>query len=247
MLQDSYAEVLDEAPGDAALTRKRPWRLLVIMLVAAIIIFPLYIGAQYVESRPLQIRIDPGSQSALTEKEIVEIKRQISEWLAGRGFLTVDIKDVHRRLEAQSWLRTASVRKLWPRTIEVEVWLEVPAAISADGFLLDRQGRVIDVLTAGNAVLPEITAKQVEYADALRLFRMQEKVLRESVGPVKSLQFADQKTEITYMNGVVIVLGDQDDWKSSLSRVRSFFAVELNSASVIDARYPNGVAVRGNT
>ena len=89
----------------------------------------------------------------------------------GRGLLMVDLVQAQRSLETHPWIRRATVRRVFPDTLVVELDEREPVAVLKTGtggreFLLDREGTLIsEGVPAADEGLPILTG--VEYADAI--------------------------------------------------------------------------------
>ena len=89
----------------------------------------------------------------------------------GRGLLLVDLVQAQRALETHPWIRRATVRRVFPDTLVVELDEREPVAVLKTGaggreFLLDREGTLIsEGVPAADEGLPILTG--VEYTDAI--------------------------------------------------------------------------------
>ena len=89
----------------------------------------------------------------------------------GRGLLLIDLVQAQRSLETHPWIRRATVRRVFPDTLVVELDEREPVAVLKTGaggreFLLDREGALIsEGVPAADEGLPVLTG--VDYADAI--------------------------------------------------------------------------------
>ncbi|TAL10397.1 MAG: FtsQ-type POTRA domain-containing protein [Nitrospirae bacterium] len=89
----------------------------------------------------------------------------------GRGLLLVDVAQAQRSLETHPWIRRATVRRVFPDTLAVELDEREPVAVLKTGtggreFLLDREGTLIsEGVPKADEGLPILTG--VEYTDAI--------------------------------------------------------------------------------
>jgi cell division protein FtsQ len=89
----------------------------------------------------------------------------------GRGLLRIDLVQAQRSLETHPWIRRATVRRVLPDTLMVELDEREPVAVLRTGaggrkFLLDREGTLIsEGVPAADEGLPILTG--VDYADAI--------------------------------------------------------------------------------
>ena len=124
---------------------------------------------------PVQL-VTIGGELSVAERE------RASEIVAGYlpdGVLSLDTDALQQRLEEESWLARASVRRRWPDGVDVDIEPEVPVALWRDGELLSSRGRVVtpleDIVRTGMVTLsgPEGSSERVmatyqRIADVLR-------------------------------------------------------------------------------
>ncbi|TRZ97443.1 MAG: FtsQ-type POTRA domain-containing protein [Nitrospiraceae bacterium] len=88
----------------------------------------------------------------------------------GLGLLRIDLVQAQRSLETHPWIRRATVRRVLPDTLVVDLDEREPVAVLRTGagreFLLDREGTLIsEGVPAADEGLPILTG--VDYADAI--------------------------------------------------------------------------------
>lgn len=88
---------------------------------------------------------------------------------SGQGLVSTDTRALERTLETHPWIRRATVRRVFPHTLGVEIEERIPVAVLRTGrreFLVDPEGVLIAEGTPGaHETLPVLTG--VEYVDAL--------------------------------------------------------------------------------
>jgi cell division protein FtsQ len=110
-----------------------------------------WLGGQSALARFLERRLDLRIRTVETIGRKRTAKADLTRTLApleGEYILTVDLDAVRKRLHALPWVRRASLRRLLPGTILVELEEYEPAAIwHAQGGprLIDRQGEIVPV------------------------------------------------------------------------------------------------------
>ncbi len=176
-----------------------------------------------------------------------EVEALVADITRG-GFISLDLAVVRERLEAHSWIASASVRRQWPDRLQVAVVEEVPIARWRNSGFLNQSGvalKAIDNSTLGDLphlLGPEGSSREVmrEFSDVSELlFAQGLKVVVFSVDEhgARSLKLA---------SGHQVVLGRGD----VIAKVQRFLTVWYGALAsrrqeikAIDARYDNGVAV----
>jgi cell division protein FtsQ len=123
--------------------RKRLRWFAVLGVVAAVVAA----GVAIVRSPLLSVRRVEVSGAVYTDQATLV---DLDEQLRGKPIITVDTDAVAASYEALPWVRRADVRRVWPRTIEVDLLERQPAAayFADDGRyrVIDREGRVLAAL-----------------------------------------------------------------------------------------------------
>jgi cell division protein FtsQ len=181
--------------------------------------------------------------------ELQRIKREIPDALVGRvmkgNFFTVDIGNVQSEFEKLPWVRSASIRRIWPDRLEVTLDEHVPLAHWGSGALLNDHGEIFKAEYEGD--LPrfvgpagsekEMTSAYLQYQSQLR------KVGRRVVEITMS---ARRAWSVKLDSGMVLALGRSD----AQQRLERFVAVDKlipelkDRRGYVDLRYPNGFAVK---
>lgn len=178
-------------------------------------------------------------------------RSQIEDAAAGRiagNFFAVAPHEVRLALEALPWVRRASVRRVWPDRLEVELEEHVPLARWGDDALINTHGERFRGSTP--AELPrffgpagteqEVARRYARFVDAIAPLDAQ--VERVVLTPRYAWQ-------LRLSSGLHIMLGRDAD--AAELRLRKFVAVYGATLAklgqrheYVDLRYPNGFALR---
>src|SRR3954462_442672 len=201
-----------------------------VMLLGRSQVFPL----RHVEVRTVVHRTSRG-----------EIEAALRGSMAG-NFFSVSPGELRAALERLPWIRGASVRRIWPDTLEVELEEHVPFARWGGNALVNTYGEKFS--GKGAEALPlfigpegsegEVTRRYVRFSQAAAaLGSPLERV-------VLTARFAWQ---LRLGNGLNIMLGrDGDAAEARLKRFAEVYAASVPSGKheYVDLRYPNGFALR---
>jgi cell division protein FtsQ len=194
--------------------------------------------------RPLAV-----TQYALTSPLIYQEEAQLDDVLQeylGKSLFFLDLLELNARLEALPWVRQSSVLKTWPGKLTVTLTEHEPVAFWNGEDVLNSEGiplsRPMAELKLASLQGPENQSAYVmeNYLQFAKIFREQnvmvEKVAMRSRG----------SWSITLRSGIEIFLGEKEVLERS-RRVVKFMnsnVFGLDNIKYIDARYPNGVAVK---
>lgn len=197
-----------------------------------------------------------GARQAQTQREL----SRVIHGLRG-GFFTLDLDTARLAFERMPWVRQATVRRLWPNRLLVELSEHVPAAAWNGQHILSVQGELFPVRPWD--ALPRIHAPEgMQRQVAMRLGEFQAlvtpagwrvaslqvsprgawRLALEPATPARSLALAASGPAPR----VSLELG-RDRQAERVKRFVTFYdaaSVRLGPLTQIDLRYPNGFAAR---
>lgn len=186
----------------------------------------------------------------------------------GANLLVTDLNMLRRRLERIPEIREATVRRVLPDSLEVNVVGRSPWARlhATDGvFLLSREAIFLGEAPAGNADLVEIFLESAvtpylddsrrlpaavpgadAIADAVRIADWLAGPGEDAFGPILGLQLDGRGVALLPRHGIaLVVLGTAADLGEKAQRLRSLLASDPPpETAVVDLRYRDMVVVR---
>jgi cell division protein FtsQ len=173
---------------------------------------------------------------------------------AAPNFFTVDLGQVRHRFEAVPWVRQASVRRIWPNRLLVQIEEHRALALWGDAQLLNTFGEPFTA-NLGEAevdgALPRLSGPQGTHTQVLRQFDAMQRWLdgsgRQAIALSLSARFS-WSAELD--DGSQLILGRDQGvqieervrrWAQAYPRVADQFS---RKPEIFDLRYPNGFAVR---
>ena len=222
--------------------RRLLWTLLQMLLVAALVagVWRAWSGLD----APLTTIRVTGELTAAERDRATEL---VASFLPA-GYLGLDASGLQARLQAESWVDAASVRRRWPETLELRIAPAVAVARWRDDALLSVRGRVIEPLElVGVDSMPRLIGAEHSAQAVMSAFQQVSEVLRPLGMQVQELALDHLGgVRVLTRNGVEILLG-VGDRTGRLERVAAVIAhgVEDREAELarLDARYENGIAV----
>jgi len=194
----------------------------------------------------------------------------LSNIKAGSGIFDLDLKRIGRKIEENPWIARASVRRLFPRDVVIDVEERTPMAILSLDYLyyVDTAGEIFKLLEGDDRLdLPVISGLQPE--DLQQQPDQAKQQLLEAVGLLQNLAYRqDLKLEqisevhidrqggfslVTCRGGVPIKLGSMN-FASKLDRLEKVFKglqsrllalayIDLNVDDRVIVRVQNGLNV----
>lgn len=213
------------------------------LLLLATLLFSLWmLGGQAVEAwlpvRSVEVR---GAAHQETRQGVGPVVFRLSGSL-----FSVDLEAARQGFESLPWVRSATVRRVWPGSLLVELEEHVPAAAWNDFAMLNVHGEVFPArpwqglprFRAPEGMEKEVASRYGEFARVLGDRGWRIVALRVDVRGAWQLSLAD---------GVTVDLG-RERLDERLKRFVTFYPmVSARMAGIgrVDMRYPNGFAVQG--
>jgi cell division protein FtsQ len=198
----------------------------------------------YLSSRPVE-RISVTGELAHTRTS--EVQDIVQPALNG-GFLGADLGQVRAKLEALPWIYEASVRRVWPNALEINVVEQLPIARwGSDGFL-NHEGEIFSPSdTQSWESLPLLTGPEGAASDLMGTYQRLVDMFTPLGLGVTQLTVDDRgQVEAVLPGGQLLMIGS-DDFLERIQRFTRLYRLELaphmEQVERIDLRYQSGVAV----
>ena len=194
--------------------------------------------------RPLRVISIDGSFQRVSGAEVEEAVRPF----AGAGFMSANLDDVKRAVEALPWVDHARVARFFPNGLHVTILEQTAAARWGDSGLLNTRGELF-VREAKHvpAELPRLSGPAgSESQVAQRYLAVQGRMLEAGMR-IAALRLDERGAwEMDLDNGVTVRLGRRDvderidRFITTTSQVIAHHVTEIN---YVDMRYSNGFAI----
>jgi len=165
------------------------------------------------------------------------------------GFLTADVDEVRKELEALPWVATASVRREWPDLLVVKVAEQTATARWSAGGLLNPRGELF-VPTAMQqwSGLPLLRGPAQSEKVLMKEYQAMQSMLAPLGLRISHLTMNERRAwSLNLESGLQLRLGRKDMHSRLLRFVRVFARVlkpKMEKIDSVDLRYTNGFAVR---
>lgn len=168
--------------------------------------------------------------------------------LATGGFFTVDVVAIRAAAEMLPWVYKASVQRVWPETVRVQIEEQQPVARWHGTGFLNRYGEAFFPEQAEQALeLPWLDGPDGQEQKVLEQYRQVSATLSALGLRVQRLRVDGRRAWEVQLDGdVVLKLGRTQPWQRLQRFVRAWpgvFAERLAELRTVDLRYSNGFAV----
>ncbi|CAN1518731.1 FtsQ Cell division septal protein [Burkholderiaceae bacterium] len=239
---------------------------LMVLAVLAMLAGGIYWLIQRPQFELQAIEIEPAPNSTLHYVTPASIQNAIAGNLTG-NFFTINLVDAQKVFEDAPWVRSASVRRIWPNAIRVSIEEQQPLALWNESQMLNTWGQVFTANQGeldDDVVLPQFDGPEGKeglvvhrYAELARWFAPLDVTVRK-------LSLSDRLAwQVTLSNGMTLALGrdpgaDAPDPQGGIpgalpfaERIQRFVqALPMASQKIgdravthADLRYPNGFAL----
>lgn len=220
-------------------------------LAGAYLAAPAVTGLDYVRIHRLEMKGDTAKVPLPRLKEVVEPE------LEGKSYFTTDIAAVRAAAETVPWVKHASVRRIWPDRIEVDITVYEAAAQLEDGRLISIEGKLFSANPEEGAEarnLPTFSCAAEDVPELLRRYRRFTSLFGDLPFRITALSLSDRGSWSLVIQGprippTRVELGRDTAGSPVEERVRQVAAAyprmeELlgGPPSSIDARYRRAIA-----
>lgn len=163
------------------------------------------------------------------------------------NFFTVDMEATRAAFRKLPWVCNASVRRIWPQSLEVVLEEHVALARWGSSALVNTHGEVFNA-ASDDEKLPVFEGPAESSHDMARQYIAFNKLLRPLQQNIEQINLSARRAWRVHLdNGSVLELG-REQMETRLGRyvlVHDVSIANLNQQlSYVDLRYPNGFAVR---
>lgn len=205
----------------------------------------LLVWLQRPDVMPLSRVVVDGGLEHLRRDQLEEV---VTQAVSGNYF-TVDIEAVRRAAASLEWVEDASVKRVWPNALVIDVRERRPFARWGESALVNRAGEVFRPSSLdGVGELPLLEGPDERGSEVVNRFVLLEAVFRNAgYGRLQRLKLdARGGWSLRLEGGLSIVLG-KEAVEPRLTRVLGVLrtlGTDAQRLETIDARYANGMAVR---
>ncbi len=194
---------------------------------------------------PLSVVVVKGDFRYLQKEQL---QAAVAPHAAG-GFFTVDVVAIRAAAEALPWVYRASVQRVWPETVRLQIEEQQPVARWHGQGFLNRFGKAFFPAQDQQLAieLPWLDGPDGQERKVLEHYQQVSATLAPLGLQVQRLQLDERRAwELQLAGDVTLKLGRTQPWLRLQRFVRawpSVFAVRLAELRTVDLRYSNGFSV----
>jgi cell division protein FtsQ len=198
----------------------------------------------YINRPVVKIRMDVNWQQ-LDENEIGNLLAGI----IGKGFIDIDVEQVKQRLEQHPWIAQASVQRVWPDSLALEITEHVAIARWRESELLNQYGEIFKPAQLEHlGTLPRLQGPQDSQFAMMQQYQKFSQVLFPSGLRLTELKLSPRGSWDLTLNESMHVAVGRTNLNEKLERFVKFYEAQPKSSSdlfdSIDLRYGNGIAIK---
>jgi len=167
----------------------------------------------------------------------------------GNGFFDFDVEGVKQELEQHPWVLQASVKRVWPDTLSLQLTEQVAIARWGGRELLNQYGETFQPEGVENLLtLPLLTGPELLQKEVMEQYQRLSQILFPSGLRLNGLSLSRRGSwELVLNDGMQVVVG-RDDVLEKTQRFVEFYDGQPDDLSStfqsVDLRYGNGIAVK---
>ena len=172
--------------------------------------------------------------------------------LSNSGFFSVDVHAVKQVAESLAWVDRASVRRVWPNILQVEIIEQVPLAKWKDGRVVNRRGEMIEAENGSQLnTLPLFSGPEGMSETLAKRFQLISKQLATLDLGITALSISERRAwRVSLSNGLHLLLGRSAN-EMQIARFseayKTVLAAQVEKIQSGDFRYTNGFQVLWET
>lgn len=226
--------------------RGRPGQWLLPVALAMVLASAVLWLADRPEDRPLFPLRAVSLGGELRHVAEADLRRAIAPHLDG-GLLALDVGRIRRAVEALPWVQRASVRRIWPDTLTIEIQEQRPLARWGNGALVNSRGQVFRPRTLPDG-LAQLSGPAERREAVVRLYKALGPALAQFGLSVAELRLdARGAWRLRLDNGAQLELGThaiEARLGRFLGALPQLTRPPERVPARVDLRYPNGFAIQ---
>jgi cell division protein FtsQ len=182
----------------------------------------------------------------LSDAERAEVQSSISSGLDA-SLMNLDLDGLKDQIAGLTWPRSVAIRRIWPDRLEVMVEKEMVVARWSDGGYVTSAGAIVSQPDEAGP-LPLFSCDLSSPAQAMEVYQMLKDIMaREGLVVTTLDENAFGEWRVSVKGGLEVVLGAEHITQRLhrfLLAYRRVVAAQIERIDYVDARYPNGIAIR---
>jgi len=169
------------------------------------------------------------------------------------GFFSLNVKGLKQNLEQLAWIKSVSIRRVWPDVLQLMVTEQQPVAVWNDESIINRNGELfMPAMEQLPDEMVQITGPTGMYETLVEHYKALSAMTADLGLQITNINVNDRRAmKVTLSNGVQLFMGRVRDTSDSGIEIMRFvraykatLAPQIDRIQFVDLRYTNGFAVR---
>lgn len=178
----------------------------------------------------------------------LDVKASLRSFL-GKNFFTLDVETVKSRLEENPWISAATVTRVWPDTLFLELEEELPIARWGPQYLVNQYGELFSPNNVEDFTnLPSLGGIAGEERVVMRQYRSLSHILSNAELKLTGLRLDTRGGWVLSLSGGASIFAGRDEVLEKVQRFADFYSHQrglgLAQIKTVDLRYSNGLAIQ---
>ncbi len=192
----------------------------------------------------------------ITKVRIENVWQQISEAevrillidFMGSGYFNFDVAGVKQKLEQHPWVERASIKKLWPDSLSLDLTEQVAIAHWGNTQLLNQKGEIFQPPGMERlSTLPILSGPEATQLQVMEQYQAINQLLFPSGLRLTGLELSPRGSWELNLNDSLRIVAGRSDVFEKLNRFIGFYDAQPSTQTaaykVVDLRYENGIAI----
>lgn len=176
-----------------------------------------------------------------------EVKSLLAPFI-GAGFFNFDVAGVQQALEQHPWIATASVKRIWPDSVALNITEQIAIARWGDRQLLNQYGEIFEPHAVDQYVtLPRLRGPDASQFQVMEQYQLMNQILFPAGLRLNGLFLSSRGSWNLTLNENMHVSAGRGEVGERLERFVRFYdsqdSQQAERFRSIDLRYGNGIAI----
>lgn len=178
--------------------------------------------------------------------DIKKVNQNLQAYL-DKGFFSVDIKTIQQQISQQPWIRTVSVKRIWPDQLHVDIKERQAIARWDDNHLLSKQAVIFEADSEKFVQLPRINGYSGQSLELLRRYKqMQLEFSRHGILITEMTEDNKGALSLVLNKNLKVSIGSENN-ETKIQHLLAAYPKQIKprveKIKHIDFRYSNGFAI----
>ncbi|MDA1371589.1 MAG: cell division protein FtsQ/DivIB [Proteobacteria bacterium] len=176
-----------------------------------------------------------------------DVSKMLVDYM-GSGFFNIDVKGVKQVLEKHPWVMRASIKKLWPDSLSLELTEQVAIARWGQSQLLNQKGEIFHPRFVQLTALPALNGPEGTQIQVMEQFQAINRLMFPAGMKLTGLTLSTRGSWALSVNNEMEIAVGRTNVFEKLHRFIDFYTAQPSIQTAdyrsVDLRYDNGIAIK---